>query len=813
MTVPYNITFSPSPGSTTLITYRREDQLFWITPAGSPTDGSSFTLYLDEDYIYYVKLTSVYDTGTCADASVIIVVDTASGTTTTTSTTTTAAPVYYWYNAVEFDCPDCSTSLGAIVIASTDPDLELNKYYKFEDEDSPRRFYVTSPTIDPGVPAPIVIPVAYTPCTLACTDYITTTTTTTTTSSTTTTTTTTSSTTTSSTTTTTTTTTTIAPLSMCADCNLVLEGTIPNELSQLTAGVISSTGCVVGDYVIEWYLDGSPTPSFVSGSAAGIDPDVTVVHPFSGEPAEGGTWHPSIRWIFLDGLAYSTDGTVGTQSSDLGSCLPDITVLSLTCINGSLVTSPYGGDYQHHIGYENTVDSSTLASRSFRFDLDGTDYFAWQFLGYNVPDTMKITYVSPSNATSTQIESWEVGTDGIVSDVTIPNSRYAFIYMRKVTDMSAITFAAGDYLRIDVTPGALSNTNWDFYCKCMTTVDCDIFDSTNRQISSTPTFAHNPTTCAWELSYTKPTWSGGDVLFTEHLLGSQQYYGGGYVIAPTFDSANVKLALSQKTDGLLFATDGYADCAAQVGSSTITRSGTTITVVFANVADYNYHKNSYTNATTNPNILSFINDPTIVEYYKFWYIYLRAANSCGDTQEQHNYLLHHNNPPSFNDGTKTMTINLATLVNGYVPLDGCDKVGDFIDSMFLGYNAQMTHPDYGPLTSFIRADVAPVVGFYVLKNVIDETDKRFRFAYQFASVDICDLVSLGWNTQSQPYNEFEFSTIDDRVIITNNADPANNFELWRWMPVSTGTEISDYMLVYRKLAGVVTDNRVAYNAT
>src|SRR5215218_7938020 len=93
----------------------------------------------------------------------------------------------------------------------------------------------------------------------------------------------------------------------CANFGLTLTGTAGNPPATIKAGVIlSNTGNVVGEYAIEWYREIiNSSPGFVSGSAGATDPAVTVSHPFVGEPAEGGTWYPVIKYVYIDGIKYS----------------------------------------------------------------------------------------------------------------------------------------------------------------------------------------------------------------------------------------------------------------------------------------------------------------------------------------------------------------------------------------------------------------------------------------------------------------------------------------------------------------------------
>lgn len=641
-----------------------------------------------------------------------------------------------------------------------------------------------------------------------------TTTTTTTTEAPTTTTTTTESTTTTTTLapTTTTTTTGVPEFAMCADC--VPAMTIVGGLSTIDASALTSSSCTVGEYVIDWYLnDTTGSPEFTSGSSNLADPDVSVLHPFVGEPAQGGIWYPVIRWVFLDGIKYSStiDG-VSAYAPDLADCLGSAEVTSLTCSNGAPINSPWGNSYSHGITYLNSSDSPTLAARSFRFDLDGiSPYFAWDFIGYNVPDVMTITYVS--GATETVLENWSVGQDVVTWDVGADPQAFGRQHVRKITDLSGFTFAAGDYLRIDITPSANANTNWGFYCKCFETMDCgNIFSGADTKLITpgSVSMAWNATTCTYDLTYGKPAWTaaGGNTIYN-YSYQEDYFYSGQISFAKNLTSTVLKM---RKNTQAAFGIVGNPNsCVNMAGSATVTQTGgNTLSIVFSNASDYNAYKANTAAILAAANMNNYSSDPTSYLHYKYLVYRIKNATTCGDTLTLKEYYVHYTNPATFNDGTLTMTITKASLTNGYVSTGPCDGMVNAVANI-VGVINSVWGADYS-VVSGTRTSPDPCFGGYYVPVPVEDIDARFKVAEVLPSVDVCDLASKGF-VSGLPLNEWSFWLVNDRVLITNTADPVNNFELWRWVPVTSGTEVSNYMLVYKIDGGVVTDNIATYNLT
>lgn len=610
--------------------------------------------------------------------------------------------------------------------------------------------------------------------------------------------------------TTTTTTTALPEYTACVDCGLLLEDTFEDLISELRAGVITSTGCTVGEYVIDWYLDSvSGTPEFTSGSSGSTEPDITVFHPFTGEPAQGGTWYPVIRYIYLDGIKYTVDpiGPPARYSPSLETCIDPINVLSLTCANG--VES---GDYSHIITYTNAVSSPVVAHRTLRFDLDGvSNYLAWRFDGFSVPDTIKISYVSPSNAIDDELEYWIIGTDNVGTDVTISPKRLDNSILAKITGLTDYTFAVGDYLRIEVTPNINTNTNWTLYLQCLSSIDCTMADETLRGIEvGSVEMNYNATTCAYDVTYNREdnyTLNVTPSIFSRyHLLTVQSASAHN-----PFENIEVLIPMNKNSGATATSHVSIFGCTNNAGTMTFTKAGSTLTLVFSDVADYNEYKSQYNDAAGRAEMLSYSSTITDVNHYKFFNLRVKQATSCGDAAtNDRQYLTHITNPYVFNDGTKTITITLGNVTNDY-PLGTCDTTRSSIQAWINSVGSSITSPDVSFTTS-VRygndAELAAIQEIYFVPFTIDQTNKTAFTDYQMYGVTVCDPVDSGWR-ETTGYHSFYGNY--DKVTITDNLDPINNFKLERVVGFADGiviTPSTSYILVYEIVAGVVTTGTI-----
>jgi len=247
-------------------------------------------------------------------------------------------------------------------------------------------------------------------------------------------------------------------------------------------------------------------------------------------------------------------------------------------------------------------------------------------------------------------------------------------------------------------------------------------------------------------------------------------------------------------------------CSTSQDSIHISKEGKLLTLVFSNSDDYNSYKTNYNDALADANVSNYSSDPASINYYKFWVFNLIVGNSCGDALNYYQVISHISNPINFNDGTLTISTTIDSIVeNGYVPANSCDFVGQSTASMAYSNNYYSSNNYNFAATTHLKGGF----GCYYISSIArDDTDKRFRLWYFIPSADICDLASKGWNT---PPNytawQWELVFVNDRVVITNSADPIHNFRLERWMDANGHDLTSNPIIIYEIINGTVTVNR------
>lgn len=589
----------------------------------------------------------------------------------------------------------------------------------------------------------------------------------------------------------------------CADCGIYFTTAAQNLLSQISVGTLASSTCTVGSYVVDWYIMGQTAVQFTSGSSAAVDPSVTAVHPLS-EPAQGGNWFPVIRWIYLDGVKYTSDPIDGeSYSPDLVDCLETIAVQSFNCANG---TNPISSTYSHSISYTNSIINLLLAGRSMRFDIDpGSPYFAWKFTGFDVPDVIKISYVSPTNATSTTLEHWLIGTGAPTSNVTATPKIRQYPELAKVIDLSGFTYATGDYLRIDITPNINNNTNWKFECKCLVTMPCDVCDYTTRLLDPvTPTLVWNATTCTYDLDvdrlltcfYTNNT-------STYHKYHSLTYFLGAGILDSGYipSVSSYHLQMRKNTTGQAVQQVLFGNCVPLVGSVNIVKTGATLVYTYTNIVDYTDFKTDYNNVLTLPKYVNYSTDDTNLEHYKYFYFLVREAATCGDTAVNRQYKSHVSVPFVFNDGAKTVTITLTPGVNNY-PLGTCDSTKSAIEQHRSEMVTSVSATNFS-ITTSVRYAVN-VTLMYFTTHSSEETLKEFYGGIRLFYPDVCNLASLGYTYEANGY-DVNLYTVAYRATITNTVDPPNNFKL-EMTYANNGQKLStaNYIKIYEIASGTTS---------
>jgi hypothetical protein len=600
-------------------------------------------------------------------------------------------------------------------------------------------------------------------------------------------------------------------------CGLYIQNIPPCQAGTLTAGSLASnSGCTVGTYVIDWYLNTTGgTPSFTSGSAISAATDVTVVQPFTNEPVQGGTWYPVVRFAFLNGVKYTSNINLATSivvySPDLGTVVSPLCAESYNCSSGNS-----GSTYPVSISYTNTTQNATQAQRSISWSLSSINkYFAWRFYGYTVYDTISISYVSPSGNTTTQIENWVVGDDASTTNLNSNPKVYNpqngsginLGYLAMVTPLTGFTYTNGDYLLINITPNpTISNTNWAFQAKCLTdssSLDCgSLFNGNFAQYGYNVSgigASYNSSSCYLTVSgitrngptYTATTSNNNFFKYNGSYVGSSV---GTTVISPATVNASVNAYFQ-------YPYYPYAYCTNQNSSTIITKSGATITLTFNDTTDYNTYKTQYTNAANSPYITNYTGDSTNLNYYKYFNLGILSGTTCGDSLGvSYSYTTHITSPFTFDDVNKKITVVLSPGVNGLTSGVTCDNTYSTVQSTINSINSNIESSNY-TITTYVRRGNSAyytAVGSSWLYQYSGLINYYADYAVITPKPNVCQSSISGFVDGTNYWISYPYYMA---YTITNSSDPVNNFKVENYLN-SSGVP-GTLTLLYQKTNGVV----------
>jgi hypothetical protein len=419
-----------------------------------------------------------------------------------------------------------------------------------------------------------------------------------------------------------------------------------------------------------------------------------------------------------------------------------------------------------------------------------------------------MNYVSPINGTTVQKEYWRIGNTSNLRNVTTNPKGTQQVYMFKIIDLTPHTFAAGDYLQIQIIPSANSNTNWEWLGKCFTAIDCDIWGNEVRTIlPNTVQMVWNPTDCTYDVSYTRQaTWgnTSSSIFYRYHLI---EFYGVAYANTYTVGYPTPVLTMRFRIDGSAAGTTNIGGCAPLLGTTTYNKSGSIISVAYSHQSDYDNAKASWNFVVSLANMGgNYTSDPTKFNHYKFMMYNHVIANSCGDTKEILQHYFHYSNTVVFNDTEKTFTINIQPLTNQYVNSGSpCDKSGSAINSYITQINNAIARANRVNVVSNVRSDPHVFYGVYVTATTVQDTNRVFSGFHTVTDQEVCDLAAKGWTAENMPAEEHMFRYMNERVVITNASDPINNFRLERLM-TNQGVilPVGSPIKIYEIINGVVT---------
>jgi hypothetical protein len=524
----------------------------------------------------------------------------------------------------------------------------------------------------------------------------------------------------------------ISPNTICDICDLGFDVYSSSTISVIVAGNLTgSCNANITDYLINWYdVSDLNTPVFTSGRGTEFAP-YGFPHPLTGlqsVPVLSGEYVPVIQKIKLNGINYSNQLETGFVQASLN-CFDNVTVQveSFTCSNGDQT-----GNYDHLIRYSGASVDLTPPSVQSTFELSPTtNYIAWKFNGFDVPDSFKLTYYgSFYNNTPIVLEYWTIGSDITVENLSLvprqlgtPTFGTGF---NKVTCLTGLTRSTNDFLVIEITPNPLNNvTNYSLLFTCLEEFDCDTCFNTYL---NTPykilgsTISGQTLSCNRVNIYFKVSGCGFNDLT---LTDTYKYVYTSLNRSPFTVPGDVgyngqpidqQVTLSNSTSGCNTNGNQLQVACSPTLSSTITftknNSGPggqgNIYITFNNLNDFNAYYNSYLTQMSNAAPIS--NDNTTFNYYKYLqlqspdYRYIPNPENlgCGDGSGRVEYLIHTSSivTTGFTSGLYTLNITMPTITSGMTFTNcqsGCeyymnDIVGDVnTSSLTTGNNQSYTN--------------------------------------------------------------------------------------------------------------------------
>lgn len=577
--------------------------------------------------------------------------------------------------------------------------------------------------------------------------------------------------------------------------------------------LVSSVG-TVGDYVIDWYLNGNI--EFSSGTPTSGVADI-IYHPFGDSLlVAAGIYTPQIRWIEINDTLYSNDPDSTFYAFDLTDCLPPLTVLGFACDNGS------GGTYAWEFDFDWTKeDYDEFATRTITFYIDSTtNYVPWYFDADIVVDRVKVYY--GNSGVDTLLATVYAGSDNagdsyLVDSLYFDNS----IPFKRIEDLTGFTYQAGDYVKYVITPSVLQplelRTIWALGMVCKETLDfigdCEVIDELANNIDTFSVrsyydsincrlIAYFDALAPMELSSDFGTYIG-IASNTTTQSGSGGSNLNQYSVDSSYIYANLGISSTQTLSTI--STDNLCELN---DSAYVTKTGTSFSIQFQDADDYDLFKTRF--FATKANIeLTWTSDSTQREYYQGYYIVNYVT--CADGSPLYGQRWHYLSPYTFDDGTNTFTADAKILTN-YMTDVTCSQVYEAVD-LYVTLNNNSANLAVSPYYYTGRGGTHTFA-----KSWVTKTDPVYRLSadnkkdiYEYSMQNVClpvefcdEGIYLRYHTHYGIYIHKGYES-----------DPLNNFSIFHFVdadgcsiPVGTISPTTNLPSggceVYRISGGVVS---------
>ena len=541
---------------------------------------------------------------------------------------------------------------------------------------------------------------------------------------------------------------------LCVTCDLDFNSYSASTIGRLIAGNLTgSCEANITDYRIFWYETGDTTnPVYISGFGSEFIP-YSFTHPLTGSTAifaQAGTYVPVIDKVKISGLTFSQTGGTGNIPAEL-ECFSatTVTVNPFTCDNGD--GSSDDANYEHRVSFSGAAVGVTPQSLEGTFLFTGvTNYFAWKFRGYSVPDRLRLTYYGSAYTEPLVFEDIEVGSNLTSSDFSLsklPKSADTFspiYFVKKVNCFTGITQNINDTIKLEVIPNsANTQTNWDFYFNCLNTFDQDtcLLNGSPYKISASTinsaTGLCNTNIITFKISgctnktddfskYIAPDENNQNILSTTAYRSVDAYSDLTSPINPFINVSSGTLRINSITFTQTSTRNVSLICATPT-TNTITYtkyvSGGTqgvVNIEFNNISDFNTYYNSYLTVLTGSTTFTSGQlcltssgpwsgtpfDNTDIRYYRYYALGIPSntgSTNCGDGTTVKRFYFHPSNTVTTGTSGPNYTIQLTmpTITDGltYDPL--CNISGsiktNFID--FINLSATGTTNNFTGTTT------------------------------------------------------------------------------------------------------------------
>jgi len=489
----------------------------------------------------------------------------------------------------------------------------------------------------------------------------------------------------------------VTPNDPCTFCNLGFDSYSSTTLSRIVAGNLTgSCDNNITDYLIEWYnINDLNTVVYTSGFGVEFQP-YSFTHPLVGLssiPALSGTYVPVIKKIKLNGIKYSSQLETGFVQASLN-CFTNTTVSvsPLTCNNGT-----QQGNYSHLTQFSGASQGQFPVPVQSTFLLSNTtNYFAWKFDGFDIPDTMKITYYgSYYNNTPIVLEYFQIGSEVNYNQNNWSSSLFpkltktnlGFGGFNKVTCLTGLTRSVNDFLILEILPNQTNTkTNFNFYFKCLDTFDCvtcmdNYLNTPYKIIQSSLVFTldncFNLNITARISGCTDNDINNSDV--GKYIISNSSLYSNSPAATNVYTYSFNETLYTGRTNcspsgNYIVNTNTCNPNTGNIISFMKDNSGVNgtgfISMEFSNSVDFLAYYNTYLYWANQPYYNGTPNDPTNINYYRHFKLTVPIPNNpndpCGDDTFRAEFYIH----PStiVTTGTSntnyTLTITMPTIEIG-----------------------------------------------------------------------------------------------------------------------------------------------------